>query len=305
MTGLLLLDGSGPPVRRWSPCPRTYAGNMCGIFVDGLPPVPGGGDPRLVLSWFLDRYSAADQFRILGEYARRGLRDILVSWPDSRAVGKTPEEFAAWCWALYQQGFEPNVFLLSKNYDAMKSVGQMVDGCVDVLTLLRAKVGRWCVGWELSLWLTPADVQALINAFAPFVTPWGGRLYVHFQTEYASFDYDGPNASFAGFWNRNMGKLTGLFYQSDVNWPTDFLQAKIKDSLDRFAGNYNCSPTSGFGHPFDDIALETQAEAAFAGRADEATQDRYARAAVQTEPTVGPFGPVCCMGAGNGVGGQC
>jgi hypothetical protein len=274
---------------------------MCGIYVDGLPPVPGGAsNPALVLSWFLDRYDSADQARIKARWKADGLTDVLVSWPDSRAMGATPQSFAAFCEALYAEGFEPNVFLLSKNYDALDSLDQMKAKCLPVIQALMKRVGRWCVGWELSLWLTPQDVQALIDWMAPMIVPWGGRLYVHFQVEYASFAPE-PNASFAKFWNANIGKLTGLFYQSDVNWTPQELQDRIKDSLDRFAGNYFCSPDSGFGHPWDDIALETKADDAFNRNTPEAVQNVYAHASVTTPPSVGPLGPVRCMGAGNGV----
>lgn len=297
----LLTTAGGSPVRPWVPCPRTYSGNMCGIYMDGLPPVPGGAaNPSLVLSWFLDRYNDAQQARIKAAWKKDGLVDVLVSWPDSRAMGATPASFAAFCMRLYAEGFEPNVFLLSKNYDALDSLDQMKAKCSPVIAALTKRVGRWCVGWELSLWLTPQDVQALIDWMAPLITPWGGRLYVHFQTEYASFAPE-PNASFAKFWNVNIGKLTGLFYQGDVNWTPQELQDRIKDSLDRFAGGFFTSPDSGFGHPWDDIALETQAEKVFNESTSEVVQNVYAHASVTTPPTVGPLGPVRCMGAGNGI----
>lgn len=297
--GSLMLFGGGGVSRPWQPCSREYRGNMCGVMIDSLPPVPGGAaNPALVLSWFLDRYSPADQARIKDAWRQRNLPDVLQSWPDSRAIGKTVEQFAADQCALYQQGFEPNVFLLSKNYDALKTRDEMLAGILPVIAALTQRVGRWCVGWELSLWLSPDDVQWLIDQIAPLITPWGGRLYVHFQTEYASF---APNpGTFAKFWNRNIGLLTGLMYQGDVNWTPKELQDRIKDSLDRFAGGYFTSPDSGFGHPWDDIGLELQAEAAFEGNADEAKQNLYSHAAVTTPPTVGPLGPVSCMGSGNG-----
>ena len=78
---LLLLGGGSS---RFVPAPRTYAGNMCGIRVPGLPPVSGGaGRSSLVLSWFLDRYGATDQARILAAWRSR-YPDVLLSWPDSR-----------------------------------------------------------------------------------------------------------------------------------------------------------------------------------------------------------------------------
>ncbi len=285
--------------RPWTPCPRTYSGNMCGIYIDGLPPVPGGAaNPALVLSWFLDRYQPADQARIKAAWKARGLTDVLVSWPDSRAAGASVGSFAAFCDGLYQEGFQPCVFLCSKDYDP-PSVPEIQARIAPLLPLLKQHIGRLCVGWELSLWLSPTQVQQLIDWLSPQVNPWGGRLYVHFQVEYASFQQ--PDHTFADFWNLNIGKLTGILYQADVNWTPAFLQAKLKDVLDRFAGQFFCSPDSGFGHPFDCIGLELQAEAAFNDNVSEAEQNLYAWAAVSTPPTLGPFGPVSVMGAGNGV----
>lgn len=296
----LLVEESGSPVRPWQPCPRTYSGNMCGIYLDGLPSIPGGaGNPALVLSWLLDRYQTAEQARIKAAWKARGLVDALVSWPDSRAVGASPASFAAFCDGLYQEGFEPCVFLCSKVYDPPNVPGIMRN-IAPLLPLLKQRVGRYSVGWELSLWLTPTDVQSLIDWLAPQITPWGGRLYVHFQTEYASFQQ--PDHTFADFWNANIGKLTGLLYQGDVHWTPDYLQAKMKDCLDRFAGQFFCSPDSGFGHPFDDIGLELQAEKVFNENTSEAVQNVYAHAAVTTPPTWGPLGPVRVQGSGNGVG---
>lgn len=289
----------GQSARKWEPCPRTYSGNMCGVFVDGLPPVPGGAaNPALVLSWFLDRYSPSDQARIKQAWKERGLTDVLVSWPDSRAMGATPQSFADFCIGLYREGFEPAVMLCSKVYDPADVPGIMAN-VAPLLPLLKEQVGRICVGWELSLWLSPTQVQQLIDWMAPQVTPWRGRLYVHFQVEYASFQQ--PDKTFADFWNLNVGKLTGLFYQADVAWTPQYLQDKMKDCLDRFAGGFFCSPDSGFGHPFDDIGLELQAALAFEGHSPEAEQNVYARAAVNTLPAFGPFGPVRVMGSGNGV----
>lgn len=299
MNSAYLLTTAGPSGRVWTPCPRTYSGNMCGVYVDGLPPVPGGAaNPALVLSWFYTKYGTADRARIRAAWHSRGLIDVLLSWPDSRAQGMTAATFVGFCDELYQDGFEPCVFLTSKDFDP-PDVPAIQAGLFPLLALLKQRVGRWCVGWELSLWLSPTQVQELIDWMAPQVTPWGGRLMVHFQTEYASFQQ--PDHSFADFWNKNIGKLTGILYQGDVNWTPQYLQDKLKDSLDRFAGEFFCSPDSGFGHPFDIIGLELQAEAAFNDNVSEAEQNIYAHAAVTTPPTMGPFGPVRVMGSGNGV----
>ena len=287
----------------WTPAPREYRGNMCGIYVSGLPPVPGGSrNADLVLSWFYDRYDAANRARIRQAWKDRGDLDVLLSWPDSRAVGASPESFRNTCVELVGDGFRPCVMMCSKDFDP-SDVAEIQRRCASVLQLLARVAGRICVGWELSIWLQPVQVQALIEWMAPQVTPWGGRLYVHFQEGYASFDVDGPNASFAGFWNRNIGKLTGVLHQrqqtGDV-WDPAMYQARLVDILQRFAGQFNCSPDSGFGHPFDCIALEITAMDAFNANLSEAEQNRWGNTAITAAPVMGPFGPVRVMGSGNG-----
>lgn len=318
-TGRTLMDGEGPSIelqdgqpvpfgrggRPWAPCPRTYSGNMCGIYLPYLPPVAGGSsNASLFLSWFYDRYSADIRKRILEDYTARGFTDLLLSWPDSRAVGASPEAFAATCDEVYQAGLEPCVMLTSKDYDP-PDVPELQRRLSPLLPLLKEHVGRICVGWELSIWLQPIQVQQLTDWLAPQIVPWGGKLYVHFQEGYASFDIDGPNASFAGYWNRNIGKLTGLLHQRVQDgpdpWDMGMYQARLVDILERFAGNYNCSPDSGFGHPFDCIALEITAMDAYNSNLSEAQQNAWARDAVTTQPVNGPLGPVRVMGSGNGV----
>ncbi len=45
--------------------PRVWKGNMCGVRILGLPPVPGGAtNPSLVLSWLYPRYNDVDRAKI-------------------------------------------------------------------------------------------------------------------------------------------------------------------------------------------------------------------------------------------------
>lgn len=301
---LLLLDSAAPAPPVWKPAPREYAGNMCGIYIDGLPPIPGGGsNPALFLSWFYDRYDAGTRARIRAEYKRRGFTDWLMSWPDSRAVGATPESFANTCRELVADGFNVCAMMCSKDFDP-SDVPELKRRIGPALAALKEVAGRICVGWELSIWLQPIQVQELTDWMAPLVNPWGGKLYVHFQQGYASFDIDGPNASFAGYWNRNIGKLTGLLHQrvqdGPDQWDKPMYQARLVDILERFAGGFNCSPDSGFGHAFDCITLEIVAMAAFNANMSEAEQDSWSNVAVSTPASMGPFGPVRIMGSGNG-----
>ncbi|NBS41760.1 hypothetical protein EBS80_03805, partial [bacterium] len=122
---------------------------MCGIYIEGLPPIPGGGsNPSLFLSWFYDRYDATTRARIRAEYARRGFTDWLMSWPDSRAIGATPESFAATCRELYDAGFDVTSMMCSKDYDP-SDVEELKRRIAPALQALTRVAGRICVGWEL------------------------------------------------------------------------------------------------------------------------------------------------------------
>ncbi len=295
---LLVAEPSSVPVRPWQPCARTYSGNMCGIYLPYLPPIDGGAaNPALFITWFLNKYAPEIQARVVADYKARGFSDFLVSWDASQFA--SPQAFADWCWSLYQHDLEPAVMLTSKYANSGQTPEQIMAEIAPVLVALKEKVGRICVGFELDLWLQPDPLQRLIDLMVPYVVPWGGKLYVHFSTWYSSWPPPGPTP-FARFWNTNIGKLTGLLWQTDVNAPIADVQANAIDVLSRFAGNYFCSPDSGFGHPFDLIGLELQAEAAFAGNADEAKQNEYARGIMATPPQQGPAGLVSVMGSGNG-----
>jgi hypothetical protein len=148
--------------------------------------------------------------------------------------------------------------------------------------------------------------QALTDWLAPQITPWGGRLYVHFQQGYASWQGYGPNGEelpFGAYWDRNVGKLTGVLHQRDLGWSDEEYQGRILDVLERFAGKWPCPTDSGFGHPFDFVALEINSEPQYQGRESEADGDRLGRVAMATpavESVVPGFGLVKVMGSGNG-----
>lgn len=285
---------------RFVPAPRTYSGNMCGVRVLGVEPVPGGADdPSLVLSWFYDRYTAESRAKIRAVWKAKGLLDVLVSWPDSQAVGHSPQDFRAMCVELIRDGFRPNVFLCAKpaSSDDIRDLAGTIANIMLVAPLLVGLVPRVCIGWELSLWLSPTDVQILIDTFAPLFTPAGTRVYVHFQQGYGSFQQ--PGRFFCDFWNPNVGKLTGLFHQKvltqDANQYRDD-SGGLTDILIRFAGGANTSPDSGFGHPFDLVALEITAQPQYNGEMDEATGNQWGEVAINTTPVNG----VRVMGSGNG-----
>jgi hypothetical protein len=292
---------SGNKVAPKPTAPREYRGNMCGVRVPGLPPVDGGADdPSLVLSWFYDRYGPSDRASIRAAWKSKGCVDVLLSWPDSRAVGFSAQGFAETCQELLGYGFRPCVFLCSKNYDPPDVLGILAN-IAPLLPLMPSITARACIGWELSLWLTPTQVQQLIDALAPPLVSEGIKVYVHFQEGYSSFQQ--PGGVFADFWNLQVGKLTGLLRQKILSQNPDQYRndsGGIVDVLIRFAGNFGVNPDSGFGHPFDDIELEITAMTQFDGETTEAEGDALGTWAIETPAQSGPAGLVGVMGSGNG-----
>lgn len=281
--------------------PRFWKANMCGIRVADLPPVAGGAsDPTLVLSWFYDRYNAEDRAAIRACMKERNYTHWLLSWPDSRAIGQSPQQFRATCIELINDDFYPCAMLYSKDYDPTDFAGIMAN-IEPVLPQIVGLVPLMCVGWELSIALSPTTVQQLIDALCPLFTPAGTRCYVHFQEGYSSFPQ--PDQTFASFWNPNVGKLTGVLRQKILAQNHDQYRndaGGICDVLTRFAGNFNVAHDSGFGHPFDDVELEITASFQFNGTMSEGEGDSWGDWALGTPPASGPAGLVSVMGSGNG-----
>lgn len=301
MAASAITAATGASSKPFQPSPRFWKGNMCGVRVLGVPAVDGGAaDASLILSWFYDRYDAYWRGEIRSVWRVSGLTHVLVSWPDSRAVGASPSAFLATCEELIADGFYPCVFLSSKVYDPTDTSGILAN-IAPVLPLLVGVVPMFCVGWELSLWLSPTVVQQLIDSLAPAVTPSGARLYVHFQEGYSSFQQDG--GTFADFWNPNVGKLSGVLHQKVLSQTPDqyrYDSGGLTDILIRFAGQFNCSPDSGFGHPFDLVALEITAQPQFNGDCTEEQGNELGTWAIGTPAIDGPLGPVSVQGSGNG-----
>lgn len=291
--------GLTPP---FEPAPRYWNTNMCGMRVAGLSPVPGGAaDPTLFLSWFYDRYSPDQQALARAEAKQNGWQQWLLSWPDSRAFGQSPAQFAATCAELISHGFYPCPMLYSKDFDPSDYDGIMTN-IQPVLPLLVGLVPAACIGWELSIALSPDTVQRLIDTIAPQFTPAGTRVYVHFQQGYFSFQPDGhPGAT---FWQANVGKLTGILHQRVQNgpdtWDKPMYQARLVDCLQRFAGQFFYPSDSGFGHPFDIVALEITAVDQFNGAMSESDGNTWGDTAIAVPPEHGPLGPVPVQGSGNG-----
>lgn len=279
--------------------PREYCGNMCGVRIANLPNVAGGKDPTLVLSWFYDRYDADGRKRVRDAWKARGYLDVLLSWPDSRDFGQSPDQFVGTCRELVADGFRPCVMLLSKYYDpADDFAGCMahVDQILDKLLEPRC-VSRIGIAWEQSLFLSPQIVQQLVDTIAPRCVAAGVKCYTHDRGGYAKYPENAtPEISFGEYWRRQVGKLTGILYQWNLDWHPDDLQPRLTDILERFAGGYGCPADSGFGHPFDLIALEITAMRQYDGQMSEADGDTWGTKAIETPAVNG----VRVQGSGNG-----
>ena len=281
--------------------PRVYRGQMCGIRLAGAPPVEGGAaDSSLILSWFYGRYPADWRAKIRAAFLKSNYPDVLVSWTDDRAVGISPAGHVSLLTELCRDGLRPCEMLSSKVYCPQDDAAGTLSVINEVLPrLVNADcVSRYCVGFEMNLWNTYESLQAIIDGVKAQVVP-ARRLSVHFSPGYADWRPDRPGSTFADFWNPNVGKLSSLWHQADTKWSDADYQARLADVTSRFAGNFNVSPDSGFGHPFDCIALEITASQQFEGMS-EADGDRRAMVALSTPPQSGPAGNVIIMGSGNG-----
>jgi hypothetical protein len=289
-------------IRPFQAAPRFWKANMCGSRLPGAPAVPGGAsDPSLILSWFYDRYDAVLRAQIRALWHAKGLTHVLLSWPDSRAIGATPAAFQVTCQELIADGFYPCVMLSSKDYDPADPIA-ILAGLQPLWPLLVGLVPMFCVGWELSLWLSPTQVQALIDAMARTVQKQPGTfLYVHFQSGYFAYQLDGEDTG--AFWERQVGNpplLTGILHQRDPNEDDGSqgeYQARITDCLVRFNGADNCPGDAGDGNPFDFVALEITASQQFNDGMSEADGNSWGQAAIATPPA----GRVSVQGSGNGL----
>jgi hypothetical protein len=288
--------------RPFKAAPRFWKGNFCGVRIPGAPAVPGGAsDSSLILSWFYDRYSSEFRTVIRANWKAKGQTHIVTSWPDSRSFGWSAEEFVNFNKELMDDGFFPCPFLSSKDHDPADPVQimQELDSSGVLAKLKAAGIPMICIGWELSLWLQPVEVQMLIDAICPIFVPIGTRVYVHFQEGYPSFQKAG--GSVADFWWPQVGKLTGILYQKrQAQNNTEFLDS-ISDCLQRFCGGWGMPSDSGFGHPFDFVCMELSAMDAFWSGWTEAQQNALGQVAINAPHCFGPDGTEAyVMGSGNG-----
>jgi len=282
--------------------PRPWAGNMCGVHIVGAPAVPGGAaDSSLILDWFYERYEPDFRAIIRATWKEAGIVDVLVSWPDSQEFGHTPAQFRAICQELIQNGFRPCAMLSAKptSSDEIRDLQGTLENIMLVLPLILKLVPRMCLGWELSLWLSPSDVQWLIDQLSPLILPNGTKFYVHFQEGYPS--YQQPGGTVADFWHANVNKLTGILYQKKLSQNNAEFLDSLSDCLQRFCGGFNMPDDKGDGLPFDFIGLELSAQWQFNGQMTTEQGNALGRVAINAPHCFGPNGAEAwVLGSGNG-----
>jgi hypothetical protein len=299
--------GDWPSVPVFRPAPRTYMGDMCGVEIDGLPLLPGTKDPRLVLSWFYDRYAlATDRRRIRDTWRAEQYTDTLRSWPDARAFGLTPQEFIGLCVEQRLEGDELTVMLLSDEIDGdiRHNVPALVERANEIAPGIIASraIGRICISFEMNEIVTPEESVELVKALCPQFVAAGIKCYVHLSPGWFSMLANPPSTFTQNqvFWNATVGHLTGLMAQARPGLDKHGLQDWISDCLERCAGFDNMPVEMIDGHGVDFIMLENGSSERFDGTLSETDCRDRGRWAIETPGRVGPAGNVHVMGAGNG-----
>lgn len=279
---------------------RWYRGDFCGVRVPNLPPILGdGSDTTLVFTPFIDRYGSSDRANIYQAHRDRGYTHFQVSWLDSRQFGFDAAAFIATCQEIQGNGFYPVIFLMGKGDDPdVGNMAPIIDPVINGLISAGA-MATCCVGWELSLWMDPTQCQNAIDHVTALTVPAGIPTYVHFQQDYLSFPQ--ANQDNASFWNPNVGKLTGCYFQGDPFATCGQKQARVADCLTRFAGNDGFATDSGFGHPFDFVYWENTAFAQFFNGESEADGRTMGYNCLCSPALSGPAGTVAVSGYGNGA----
>lgn len=298
--GILTITVDDGPFK---PAPRVWVADMCGINIPNLPAVPGGAaDPTLFLSWFYHLYDAPTRAIIRAAMRAARFTHWLMSWPDAQDAGVSPQGFQSLCLELRNDGFFVCPFLSAKPTSSsnVRDLQGTLANIMLVAPSLAGIVPLACIGWELSLWLSPTDVQYLIDQVAPMFVQAKARVYVHFQEGYPSFQQ--PGGTVADFWWKQQGKLTGLLYQKILSQNNAQFLDSISDNLQRFCGGFNMPDNNGIdGQPFDFVGLELSATFRFNGTMTEAQSDALGQVAINAPHCFGPRGVEArVMGSGNG-----
>jgi hypothetical protein len=248
-----------PPGRRvdW------WRGDTWGVTVPGLPFVPGGATgpaQERVLSWFLDRYGAAWEDRILRAHGERGYTHFSLSPDDTFAQGHSEAEYIAMARRVKDAGFFVHHLMRSKDYNPSDVppewkadlIGRLLDaGVLDVHT----------PAWEMNAFNSPEATRRLID-FDAAIVGTQARIMLHFYPHYISWQLNTETPM--DFWHQNEGKVDGVLYQHEPFWSAGMMAARLSDGLNRLApGGLWGLGESGRGHPFDLTSWEVTATQQF------------------------------------------
>lgn len=278
---------SGVPAR---PNKRWMRGDFCGIDVPGMPSTVSVGGPlnaNLITCFQYGFYDAGQRATILASYVAHGYTHFVLSWPDLRdRTGLSPAQAIVLAQEVVAAGLYPVWFLLAKDFDNASNIAPSCDPIINAAQVAGV-YSIACVGWELSLWMTPTQVQDAVDHVCAFGTEANGvNVYVHFQEGYPSFQQ--PGLPTHAFWDPNVGKLTGLLYQKTLSQDCGMWQARTNDIQIRFNGAAGFPHDSGFGHPFDLVQYEYSASPRFNGNLSEGSARTMGLQAIGSPPEGSP-----------------
>lgn len=284
---------------------RWFRGDFCGIDVPGLPFVTDGSseNPSLLLTPYIDRYSAANQNLAFTAYGQRGYTHWLLWWPNSRdAWTQSVAQFTATCQLIRSKGYWPVVSLYSKVYDGQNPDPTKNDALIASLNATLGSQWVCCIGFELDEFFDAgAALQAAIDHICPQTTAFNVYNYVHFSEGLTS--WQGPTDPGGGgaWWTLQKGKLRGIFHQKNNGWDCPVWQSKLNDLQIRFGSGAAGWPSdSGFGGPFDIVACEYSASARFPNAISESTAQGMGQEAIATPGPGGSLPPLGVRGFLNG-----
>ncbi len=234
------------------PDPLWWRGNSFAVTIPGLPPVDGTGpNPERCLSWFLDRYSADWQAKILKAYTDRGYTHFTLSLQDSYAAGQSLSQFVQTALSVKAAGIPfVHVQLLSKLWTPQSCTWDNYAAGV-IVPAMSALISAGAVdhvsNWEADLiWQTdPGNMQSVIDGIAAICAsaPYPVYQWFHGSPHIAGW---GPNPyNRRVWWPQQRGKLTGVLFQgrgwaesyppgADA-WPAGDMQARAMDTCTQFA----------------------------------------------------------------------
>lgn len=279
--------------------------------------------PDVLHSWCDDRavgLSPTDHVARLQEQTQQGLRpcEMLTSklyCPEGDAAGTLaivhevlPLLVAADCVSRYCVGFEMNL------WNSYASLQGIIDGVAALVVPHRPLVVHFSPGY--ADWRPDHPG----STFAEFWNAQVGKLTgLWHQADPNWWNVSQPAATVAEVATRGSASVIDLvrhIYRAQHGhwlddaaprqtvaqpaWGDALYQALLADVTGRFAGNFNVSPDSGFGHPFDCTALEISAAVQYDASISEAEGNRRGDVALATPGQHGPGGYVVVMGSGNG-----